>query len=117
MQQNFYIRKTSKSKVDTSYQEVNYELNQNIRIEQSLSEMKYEVNSDSQEYKETAEREVQKTNYRSRRCIKMDDKQSYFRRNGCFYKRKSKLDNHSYQEKLHSGKFKLIRIKSDLKMM
>ena len=38
----------------------------------------YEVNSDSQEYKETAEREVQKTNYRSRIC--------YFRRNGIFTK-------------------------------
>ena len=45
----------------------------------------------------------------------MDDEQSYFRRNGCFYKRKIKLDNHFYQEKMHSGMFKIIKIKSDLK--
>ena len=114
MQQDFYNQEDLKPKyyqarIDSSYQEVNHELNQNIRIEQSLSEMKYEVysdsmteayiylslnqsqslkhnngikdmykysyskslqqNSDSQDYKETANREVQKTNYKSRRCI------------------------------------------------
>ena len=30
-----------------------------------------------------------------------------------FLQRKSKFDKHSYQEKLHSGIFKIIRIKSD----
>ena len=62
---------------------------------------------------ETAEREILKNNYRSRRCIRMDDEQCYFRRNICFYNRKSKLDKHSYQEKMHCGVFKIIGIKSD----
>ena len=39
--------------------------------------------------------------------------QCYFRRNICFYNRKSKLDKHSYQEKMHCGVFKIIGIKSD----
>ena len=43
----------------------------------------------------------------------MDDEQCYFRRNICFYKRKSKLDKHSYQEKMYSRIFKIIRIQSD----
>ena len=71
----------------------------------------YEVNFDSQEYKETAEREVQKTNYR--RCIRIDNEKCYFRRNICFYKRKSKLYKNSFPEKIHSGIFKIIRIQSD----
>ena len=57
---------------------------------------------------------MQKTNYRRRRCIRMDVDQCYFRRKRCFYKRKSKLDKHFYQEKMHSGMFKIIGIQSDL---
>ena len=94
-------------------------MNQSIRIEQGLSERRYEVYSDFMtdaylSLNQLAVREIQKTNYRKRKCIRMDDEQSFFRRNGCFYKRKSKLDNHSYQEKMHSEMFKIIRIQSDL---
>ena len=42
-----------------------------------------------------AVREVQKNNHSRRRCIRLEDEQRYFRRNGCFYKRKIKVDNHS----------------------
>ena len=38
----------------------------------------------------------------------MDDEQCYFRRNICFYKRKSKLDNHAYQEKVYNGKLNVF---------
>ena len=43
----------------------------------------------------------------------MDNEQCFLRRNICFYNRKSKLDKHSCQEKMHSGIFKTIRIQSD----
>ena len=89
--------------VYSSYPEVNYEVNQNIRIEQNLSEMKYEANSDSQKYKETAKREFEKTNYRSRRYKEG--------KNICSYKRKSKLDNHAYQEKVYNGKLNVYEDK------
>ena len=48
MQPDFYNQEDLKPKyyqarIDSSYQEVNHELNQNIRIEQSFSEMKYVI--------------------------------------------------------------------------
>ena len=63
-------------------------------------EMKYEANSDSQKCKETAEREFEKTDYRSRRYKE--------EKNICSYKRKSKLDNHAYQEKVYNGKLNVF---------
>ena len=43
----------------------------------------------------------------------MGDEKRYFRRNWCFYKRKNKLDKHSYQDEMHSGMFKIVGIQSD----
>ena len=52
MQQVFYMQialkpKFYQARIDTSYQEVNHELNQNIKIKLSWSEIRYEVYSDS----------------------------------------------------------------------
>ena len=52
MQQDFYYQEASKPKfyqtrIDPYYQDVNHELNQNIRIEQSLAETGCEMYSDS----------------------------------------------------------------------
>ena len=45
--QKYLKYKFHQARIDTSYQEVYHELNQNIKIKQSLSEIRYEVYSDS----------------------------------------------------------------------
>ena len=54
------------ARIDSSSQEVNHELNQNIRIEQNLSELRYKV------YFDFMSDAYLSLNYR-KRCIKMDD--------------------------------------------
>ena len=50
--------------------------------------------------KQHAERKFEKTDYRNRRYKE--------EKNICSYKRKSKLDNHAYEEKVYNGKLNVF---------
>ena len=126
MQQDFCNQEDLKpgcyqARVDSSFREVDRELNQGIRIERSLSEMKCEVYFDSMTdaYICLSLSQLQSLTHNGgvkekyKYSYSKSLQQCYFRRNICFYNRKSKLDKHSYQEKMHCGVFKIIGIKSD----
>ena len=112
----FYLVKT-----DTSYEEDNLELNQDIEIKQSLPEIRFEVYSDSLTdsyiYLSMNQLQILTQNNGIKEKYKYSYSKSlqqcYFRRNICFYNRKSKLDKHSCQEEMHYGVFKIIGITSD----